>query len=415
MNSAVLKYIENLEGKKLAIKQLHWDAKNMSQHKLCDDIADRIFDFQDQVSEVEQSMSGKLPLNEFKPSEYEVIGLKPFVEDVIADAKGFLKELEGMGDDYVGMKSDCESFISDMQRNLYLVNFTLKENLKKSILNTITEGMYKNVPSDDEEFDKAKGRHPKTIKARINRIYNLVKKYGISSRLYKDENWQAVDDYIKAIESLGCEVRVWCENGGYTDYDPSDNMPRSKEYKIEITYEDGMVVGGYIKCMAAGTVSNPFARYDTTMVLWPKPKRELSVESITNTAMSLLTEKLVNSISRFPKKSYLYFMAEVEVDDVENEQSRYVELPFKCTVRDEKPEPEVNYGGALEFNDMQLDVDRIDGIISQEEAVWVIKEWMPQNMDYLEDVAEEEYVGEMENSMPDMMDRYHEWKDDIRR
>ena len=67
MDKTVLEFINKVEGWKTAIKALHWDADNMSQHKLCDDIADRIADFQDQVSEVEQSINGKLKINKLKP------------------------------------------------------------------------------------------------------------------------------------------------------------------------------------------------------------------------------------------------------------------------------------------------------------------------------------------------------------
>ena len=66
MKKVILDYINKMEGWKTAIKSLHWDADNLSQHKLCDDIADRIADFQDQVSEVEQSITGKLKINTLK-------------------------------------------------------------------------------------------------------------------------------------------------------------------------------------------------------------------------------------------------------------------------------------------------------------------------------------------------------------
>lgn len=45
MNKTILDYINKCEGWKTAIKQLHWDADNLSQHKLCDDIAEKIADF----------------------------------------------------------------------------------------------------------------------------------------------------------------------------------------------------------------------------------------------------------------------------------------------------------------------------------------------------------------------------------
>jgi hypothetical protein len=286
MNKKVLSFVNKLEGYKTAIKELHWDASNMSQHKLCDDIAERIAEFQDQVSEVEQSITGKLALGNLKPTSYKVTNLKKFVEDVLDATNSFYKSLEDEGDSYTGMRSDCESFLSDMQRNLYLVNFTMKEDLKRRLRNMINESRPKNL-DNVIDIDKFMGRRPKTMKARINQIYRIIHKYNIDGKLYRDDHWQAVDDYYRAISSLGCEVEMFpCANlnkpewdvqsdGGYCDYDPNDHMPRSKQYKVIITYEDGMKVEGYAKMMAAGSMEDPFNAYDTCMVLWPKSNRVL--------------------------------------------------------------------------------------------------------------------------------------------
>lgn len=135
MEKNILKFLCKLEGFNTAIRSLHWNSKNLSQHKLCDDIADRLADFQDQVGEIEQSISGNLPFNKLKPIEYNIKDLKKFVEDVINDTNEFYKKVKKMGEKYVGMSSDCESFLSDMQRNLYLVNFTIKEDFKRNYRN----------------------------------------------------------------------------------------------------------------------------------------------------------------------------------------------------------------------------------------------------------------------------------------
>lgn len=304
MNKKVLGYINKLQGYLTAIKQLHWDAKNMSQHELCDDIADSIAEFQDTVSEVEQSITGKLKVNSLKPTEYKIKDLKSFVQDVLDETNTFYKEVKDMGDTYVGMASDCESFLSDMQRKLYLVNFTLKEELKERLKAKINESMPKNLANHDE-VDKFMGRKPKSIKARINQVYRIVKKYGIDSKVYHDENWQAISDYYRAISSLGCEVEMKpCaslsnadsmeSDGGYTDYDPYDNMPRSKQYAIKIMFEDGMNIDGYIKCMAAGTVEDPFSRYDTCIVLWPKNNRVLEDRKMRNESINEYGDKPEN-------------------------------------------------------------------------------------------------------------------------
>ena len=280
MNKKVLEFVNRLEGYKTAIKELHWNSDNMSQHKLCDDIADRIDKFQDKVSEVEQSINGKINKNQLKPIEYKVVNLKKFVEDVLDKTNTFLKSIKNNGDSYIGMRSDCESFLSDMQSNLYLVDFTMKEDLKRRLQNRLNESRPKNIANVDN-VEKFMGRRPVSIKARINQIYRIVKKYGLDSKRYNDDHWQAIEDYYKVITSLGCEVIMKpCahlinfdsmeSDGGYTDHDASDNMPRSKQYGIRITFDDGMNIDGYIKCMACGTVQDPFSMYDTCMVLWPK-------------------------------------------------------------------------------------------------------------------------------------------------
>lgn len=292
MNKNILNYIEECEAWKVGIKNLHWSADNMSQHELCDDIADEISNFEDLVSEIEQSISGKIKLNGFTPKSYKITSLKSFVEDVIYSSKSFLKKLEGMGEKYVGIKSECETFIGTMQRKLYLVNFTLKEELKKRLRDRINESRPKNI-ANIEDVEKFMGRRPKTIKARINQIYRIVKRYGIDSKLYHDDHWQAKDDYYRAITSLGCDFEMrpcgnsnnldnWDDitsDGGYCDY-AEDGMPRSKQYAVKIMYEDGMDIGGYIKFMAAGTVEDPFASYDTCMVLWPKSNKVLEVKNM---------------------------------------------------------------------------------------------------------------------------------------
>ena len=300
MNKKVLSFVNKLEGYKTAIKQLHWDAKNMSQHELCDDIAESIAEFQDTVSEVEQSITGKLKINSLKPTEYKIKDLKSFVEDVLDATNSFYKEVKDMGDTYVGMASDCESFLSDMQRKLYLVNFTLKEELKERLRGKINESMPKNLANHDE-VDKFMGRKPKSIKARINQVYRIVKKYGIDSKVYHDENWQAISDYYRAISSLGCEVDMKpCgdisnidsmeSDGGYCDYG-EDGMPRSKQYAIKIMFEDGMNIDGYIKCMAAGTMADPFSSYDTCIVLWPKSNRVLENREMRNESINEYGDK----------------------------------------------------------------------------------------------------------------------------
>ena len=174
MKKVILDYINKMEGWKTAIKSLHWDADNLSQHQLCDDIADRIADFQDQVSEVEQSITGKLKINTLKGVTYKIKDLKTFVQDVLDDTNVFYKKVKKLGDTYAGMASDCESFLSDMQRNLYLVNFTLKEDLRRRLRNKINENKKKYViESKNAIYTLTESEFKNVLK---NSIHNALKR-----------------------------------------------------------------------------------------------------------------------------------------------------------------------------------------------------------------------------------------------
>ena len=174
MKKVILDYINKMEGWKTAIKSLHWDADNLSQHKLCDDIADRIAEFQDQVSEVEQSITGKLKVNSLKGITYKIKDLKTFVQDVLDETNVFYKKVKKFGDTYAGMASDCESFLSDMQRNLYLVNFTLKEDLKRRLRNKINESKKEYViESKNAIYTLTESEFKNVLK---NSIHNALKR-----------------------------------------------------------------------------------------------------------------------------------------------------------------------------------------------------------------------------------------------
>ena len=200
MNKNILNYIEECEAWKVGIKNLHWSADNLSQHELCDDIASEISDFEDLVSEVEQSISGKIKLNGFTPKSYKITSLKSFVEDVISASQDFLKKLDGMGEKYVGIKSECETFIGTMQRKLYLVNFTLKEELKERIKAKINEG-YRKEENIKTIFPGTKPSSDGGILKRLDAI-SSGKNGQFNSRAF-DSMEDAFDFFKRNLEKVG--------------------------------------------------------------------------------------------------------------------------------------------------------------------------------------------------------------------
>ena len=137
MRADVLKFINKLEGYKTAVKNLHWSSKNLSQHKLFDDVADSLSDFQDKVSEVEQAINGRIPVNKIHGEKYTISTPQKMLADLLSDVKKFYGGLQKLGQDYIGMRSDCEAYISDLQRQQYLLDFTLKEGLRRRLRNAI--------------------------------------------------------------------------------------------------------------------------------------------------------------------------------------------------------------------------------------------------------------------------------------
>lgn len=182
----------------------------------------------------------------------------------------------------IGMVSK-EEF--DMEYGLNMDYSYYESRIDRVVKNVLNEAMWTRMPGEGEDFPPFKGRKPKTPKARINQIYSLVQKYGLSSKRYKDDHWQATDDYDRLLRSLGYDVDWSVENGGYGDYSEFTGRDMSKTYNIVLTAEDGMQIEGYIKMCAAGSNEDPFDTYDTCMILWNKPKRrydESKINEVTN-------------------------------------------------------------------------------------------------------------------------------------
>lgn len=206
MKKYIIDFINYLEGTKTSVKQLHWAADNLSQHKLCDDIADALSDFQDKVSEVEQSISGKFPLNSLKGEPYKVTTLKAFMDDVLSRTNSFYSKLKGEGDEYIGMRSDVEAFLSDFQRLSYLVDFTVKEGLKRRLRSQVNEG--KMTVSDGKHvYQLTENELRETVREAIENVTGFTNRQ-MRNMLgtYDDDDLNAS---VQGEEDEDLEDRIW--------------------------------------------------------------------------------------------------------------------------------------------------------------------------------------------------------------
>lgn len=122
----------------------------MSEHKLFDDIGNTVSDVQDEVAEIAQGIYGKLKFNELKPKRYNITSSKKMLQDLLSTTETFLQTLN-RNKSLVGIKSVIENFVGELNKYLYLLDFCLKEDLKRRLKNQINEN--KIVISESELRD----------------------------------------------------------------------------------------------------------------------------------------------------------------------------------------------------------------------------------------------------------------------
>lgn len=101
----------------------------------------------------------------------------------------------------------------------------------------------------------------------INKIYKATK--DITSHIYKDDDWRTVSNAFNVIENTIAndgEINIWVEGGGYQK--GLGEFPNYKEYKFKIELYEGGEINGSLKCHAAGSMNDPFDRYDITITLY---------------------------------------------------------------------------------------------------------------------------------------------------
>lgn len=99
-----------------------------------------------------------------------------------------------------------------------------------------------------------------------NRIYKSIYRSGLTSKLYHDDHWGGVKSLIELISTVEgvTDVNFGAKDGGYRKNNEGTEW---KEYMVEITTIDGKLEG-MLTAHAAGSVQDPFDRYDITLVIW---------------------------------------------------------------------------------------------------------------------------------------------------
>lgn len=101
-------------------------------------------------------------------------------------------------------------------------------------------------------------------------IYNAISE--LTSHIYRDEDWAGVSRVLETIRealasfNAGLTLSVSVVNGGYRTL--RDGSAKWKEHNLSIENAEGEeVLRGFLNAHAAGTVEDPFCRYDMSVVL----------------------------------------------------------------------------------------------------------------------------------------------------
>lgn len=126
MKKEHIDYINYLEGIKTCIKNTHWASVNNSEHTRMDELADTVSDFEDEISEEFQGLDGQIKDNEVKPIEYTFSTVDSLLNDIKSKTMELYDSLEN-DKQYIGVRSEIESFIHSINKFKYLFKLALKE------------------------------------------------------------------------------------------------------------------------------------------------------------------------------------------------------------------------------------------------------------------------------------------------
>lgn len=181
---------------------------------------------------------------------------------------------DGDGADHISSINDItlnKEVYSDINKQVDIYNKSLNNDKnmnenKKQI--KLTESEFKHIVSESVKSVINEISKSGLKKKWINKIYKVITP--LTSSIYRDEAWQNAKYVLNAIENVvnkNAEMNVWCENGGY--WKQIHEFPNYKEYKFSIYFSEyDFEINGSLKCHSAGTLEDPFERYDITVTMW---------------------------------------------------------------------------------------------------------------------------------------------------
>jgi DNA-binding ferritin-like protein len=114
----ILGILNRIEGYKVRLKELHWEAEKMSAHTLLDKISDDLAKFEDAIAEDFQGEFGDFEVGTLKPVLPGAVDTRSLLREIredVAQLIDFDKEFI-----YAGIRSLSEEFVHKLNLYIYL-------------------------------------------------------------------------------------------------------------------------------------------------------------------------------------------------------------------------------------------------------------------------------------------------------
>ena len=112
-------FLNQLEGWKTKCKNLHWSAPKKNIHVYLDEFLGVLSNYQDSIAEDYQGTLGRMQPNAIKGTSCECLNAIDFIKEIDIKTREFYSKIPS-DIDYVGIKSETETFIHNIKVYTYL-------------------------------------------------------------------------------------------------------------------------------------------------------------------------------------------------------------------------------------------------------------------------------------------------------
>lgn len=121
---AVLEFIRYIEGVRIRMRELHWEAERFSKHTLTDTIIGDLESFEDDIAEQLQGVCHfRLKVGAIVPTMTNQVELQPLLDELHEAIVQLCASLESAGDEFGGIVNELEDMMAKVSKWKYLETF----------------------------------------------------------------------------------------------------------------------------------------------------------------------------------------------------------------------------------------------------------------------------------------------------